>query len=219
MASEKYTVSELERESGVKARTIRKYIQMGLVPQAETRGPGAGYTDDHLARLKVVERLRTKSSSLTLDRIRLILQQLSPGDIEAVASNQTQIEALIDIEPPESTALEYIRSVRSQPVDAVEHVALAKMISEPSSPEHPATKRIRDSKTTKQTTVEQIVEAMEQLSGRRSSPRSVKKETWRRIEITPDIELSIRGEFDDDQQAQFYRIADLLRYLLERGVK
>ena len=219
MASEKYTVSELERESGVKARTIRKYIQMGLVPQAETRGPGAGYTDDHLARLKVVERLRTKSSSLTLDRIRLILQQLSPGDIEAVASNQTQIEALIDIEPPESTALEYIRSVRSQPVDAVEHVSLANMISEPSSPEHPAIKKIRDSKTTKQTTVEQIVEAMEQLSGRRSSPRSVKKETWRRIEITPDIELSIRGEFDDDQQAQFYRIADLLRYLLERGVK
>ena len=219
MASEKYTVSDLERESGVKARTIRKYIQMGLVPQAETRGPGAGYTDDHLARLKVVERLRTKSSSLTLDRIRLILQQLSPGDIEAVASNQTQIEALIDIEPPESTALEYIRSIRSEPVDAEHQHAMPQTFTESMQRPDTAPKKTRKRKTTKQTTVEQIVEAMEQLSGRRSSPRSVKKETWQRIEITPDIELSIRGEFDDDQQAQFFRIADLLRYLLERGVK
>ena len=72
---------------------------------------------------------------------------------------------------------------------------------------------------TKQTTVEQVADALEQLAGSRSSTRSVRTETWQRIEITPDIELSIRGDFDDEQRAQFYRIADHLRYLLARGVK
>jgi hypothetical protein len=79
--------------------------------------------------------------------------------------------------------------------------------------------RDRERDETKQTTVEQIVDALEQLSGKRSSPRSVRTETWQRIEITPDIELSIRGDFDEEQRAQFHRVADLLRYLLARGVK
>ena len=66
--------------------------------------------------------------------------------------------------------------------------------------------------------MEQLVAALEELTGERTVPRSVRSETWQRIEITPDIELLIRGDFDDEQSAQFHRIGDLLRHLLTRGV-
>ena len=43
-----------------------------------------------------------------------------------------------------------------------------------------------------------------------------KVEPWQRIAITPDIELSIRAEFDSAALAAFSEVADLLRNLLER---
>jgi hypothetical protein len=41
-------------------------------------------------------------------------------------------------------------------------------------------------------------------------------EGWNRIAVTPDVELSIRSDFNADQLAAFRELADLLRNLLQR---
>jgi hypothetical protein len=49
--------------------------------------------------------------------------------------------------------------------------------------------------------------------------RSVRSETWHRVAITPDVELSVRGELDLDKLALLQRIGDHLRHLLMKGTR
>ena len=51
----RYTIADLERETGVSARTIRYYISEGLLQPAYGRGPSATYDADHLLRLRMIQ--------------------------------------------------------------------------------------------------------------------------------------------------------------------
>ena len=93
----RYTMSALEAESGVSARTIRYYIAEGLLQPAYGRGPSAVYDADHLLRLKYIQRL--KDERLPLNEIRERLNQLTPDDL-AVALK-------IDLEPAAETWRRY----------------------------------------------------------------------------------------------------------------
>ena len=48
-------LAELADQAGVSIRTVRYYIQAGLLPRPEARGPGAHYTDEHLERLRLIK--------------------------------------------------------------------------------------------------------------------------------------------------------------------
>ena len=65
--------------------------------------------------------------------------------------------------------------------------------------------------------LESAARALADLAGVTSSARSARGESWYRIPITPDIELSVRGEFGTEQLAQLHRIGDALRNLLTKG--
>lgn len=93
----RYTMSDLERESGVTARTIRYYIAEGLLQPAYGRGPTAVYDADHLLRLRYIQRL--KDERLPLGEIRERLNQLTPDDL-AVALR-------IEVEPSAETWRHY----------------------------------------------------------------------------------------------------------------
>ena len=67
------------------------------------------------------------------------------------------------------------------------------------------------------TPFEQLLEALDGVLASENVSRSVRSETWHRIPITPDIELSVRGELDADQLAVLQRIGDHLRHLLMKG--
>ena len=53
-----YDLQELCTEAGVTPRTVRYYIQQGLLQEPEARGPGAHYTEEHLDRLLLIKRLQ-----------------------------------------------------------------------------------------------------------------------------------------------------------------
>jgi DNA-binding transcriptional MerR regulator len=93
----RYTMSALEAESGMSARTIRYYIAEGLLQPAYGRGPSAVYDADHLMRLRYIQRL--KNEHLPLTEIRERLNQLTPDDL-AVALK-------IDLEPTAETWRRY----------------------------------------------------------------------------------------------------------------
>lgn len=77
----RYTMADLERESGMTARTIRYYISEGLLQPAYGRGPTAVYDADHLLRLRFIQRL--KDQRLPLADIRERLNQLTSDDLAA----------------------------------------------------------------------------------------------------------------------------------------
>jgi DNA-binding transcriptional MerR regulator len=98
-----FDLNDLCQESGVTARTVRYYVQQGLL-RSPGLGAGARYGDGHLARLRLIRRLQAEH--LPLAEIRRRLETL---DDDAV-------QALVDASPspagaPVNSAVEYVRGV------------------------------------------------------------------------------------------------------------
>lgn len=87
----RYTLADLERESGASGRTIRYYISLGLLQPAYGRGKMATYDSDHLLRLQLIQRL--KEDHLPLNDIREKLSQLSSEDVARVLHVQLEPSA------------------------------------------------------------------------------------------------------------------------------
>ena len=87
----RYTMADLEEQTGLSARTIRFYITEGLLPPARGRGVGATYSPAHLLRLKAIELL--KKDNTPLQQIRQRLQDM----------RDTELAAMLEVEtaPPE----------------------------------------------------------------------------------------------------------------------
>lgn len=64
MSSNKYTIDELCELSGYPRRTIRYYIQEGLLEPPAGRGRGGFYYDSHLAQLRQIRSLQEMGMSL-----------------------------------------------------------------------------------------------------------------------------------------------------------
>lgn len=85
--ADRYTLEELERLSGVSRRTIRYYIQLGLVarPLGETRA--AFYSWQHLNDLLTIRRLT--EAGLSLEAVRAQLQAATAGGTKAAPAPVT----------------------------------------------------------------------------------------------------------------------------------
>lgn len=87
----RYSLSDLEEQTGVSARTIRYYIAEGLLQPAYGRGPSATYDPDHLMRLMVIQKL--KDERLSLKDIKERLSHLTPDDIAVMLKLQHEPQA------------------------------------------------------------------------------------------------------------------------------
>jgi DNA-binding transcriptional MerR regulator len=83
----RYTMADLEAETGLSARTIRFYIAQGLLPAARGRGVGATYGPSHLLRLKAIGLL--KNDNTPLDQIRQRLQDMHDAELAAMLEVET----------------------------------------------------------------------------------------------------------------------------------
>lgn len=70
----RFSLAELEESSGLNARTIRFYVEQGLVPPALGRGRSRYFTPEHLRILAEISHLRAQRLSLEEIRERLIAQ-------------------------------------------------------------------------------------------------------------------------------------------------
>lgn len=193
-----YSLTELADATGFEERTIRSYIERGLLAGAQTRGRGASYSREHLSRLLVVKSLRRARPNIGLSEIRIFLQGLSPEQINGLATGSISAA-------PRAVAAFAAHETDSQDGGADE-----------SQDETDEVVSISLEQSAKLTGVERLLCLLRRVSGSMPITPGSKVEGWQRIAINPDIELSIRAEFDSAALAAFSEVADLLRNLLER---
>ena len=85
----RFDLDELAALTGIPLRTIRFYIQEGLVPRPAGKGRGAHYDRTHLEALLAVR--RWQSDGLSLDRIRRLLSQ------EPVAATPARVSGTVEV--------------------------------------------------------------------------------------------------------------------------
>jgi DNA-binding transcriptional MerR regulator len=78
-----YKLDELARAAKTSARTVRYYVQRGLLPAPAFRGKDTAYGRDHLVRLRAIRRLQ--EAFFPLDAIAVELDRRSLPDIERIA--------------------------------------------------------------------------------------------------------------------------------------
>lgn len=126
MTTEEYTLEDLESMSGLSIRTLRFYIQEGLLPGPDTRGKFARYSQTHLDTIRFIERL--KKVHMPLKQIRHLLETMSSREIEDLLQSGTEGDIILSIpqllfedketgkqkgKQQTSSALEYIRNLES----------------------------------------------------------------------------------------------------------
>jgi DNA-binding transcriptional MerR regulator len=77
------TLTQICDATGVTERTVRFYIQQGLLPPPDSHGPKASYPDAALARLQVIRHWQDRH--LPLAEIRRLLEGMSEAGIRALA--------------------------------------------------------------------------------------------------------------------------------------
>lgn len=83
-----YKIDELAHKANVSPRTIRYYVQRGLLPAPEFRGKDTAYGHAHLLRLRAIKRLQ--QSHLPLDEIQARIASASERDLERIASGDAE---------------------------------------------------------------------------------------------------------------------------------
>ena len=77
-----YTITEIERKTGIARRTIHYYIKERLIPPATGSGGGASYNDEHIMRLNLIKEMQ--KSHLKLSGIREALNGMSFSEMEVL---------------------------------------------------------------------------------------------------------------------------------------
>jgi DNA-binding transcriptional MerR regulator len=80
-----WTARELAQLSGISLRTLRMYLQRGVLPRSPFKGAATRYQRSQLLWLLAIRRLR-EQEHLELDAIRARLTALAPEELEAFAT-------------------------------------------------------------------------------------------------------------------------------------
>jgi DNA-binding transcriptional MerR regulator len=78
-----YKLDELARAAEVAPRTVRYYVQRGLLPAPAFHGKDTSYGPEHLVRLRAIKRLQ--EARLALEEIAVRLASASPAELARLA--------------------------------------------------------------------------------------------------------------------------------------
>lgn len=193
---ETYSLADLSNRTGIESRTIRSYIERGLLPNADARGRAASYSDDHLTRLRVIQALRRARPNITLSEIRILLQQLTPEQVHALAHGSITASSLSTSNPAVLADVGFDLPENGDDFDE------PLLMSSCMSPE-------------KLNGAERLVHLLNTFNTSTSPAPQSRAEAWHRITVTPDVELCVRAGFDARQLGVFRELADLLRHILQ----
>ena len=119
--TKKYGILELVQASGVPRRTIRYYVQRGLLAPPEGAGRGHFYRPSHLERLLRIRELQDKGFGL--EEIRTVLEDR--GDARAEAPPAPEVELITRIGVGRGIDLVVSHGARAPSPSQVRAIAIA----------------------------------------------------------------------------------------------
>jgi DNA-binding transcriptional MerR regulator len=187
-----FAIHELAKRADVSVRTIRYYIDEGLLPAPDTRGRYSVYTEEYLDRLELIRRLkdsflplkeiRATIISLSWEEVKTSLADLRQRNAEQQQSNDSKGEpkSMHQIEDDRTSALEYIADLlNSEPV------------KRPIPP--------------------RIIDPTETVWLKR--PPDLDLASWQRITLSDGLELHIRQPYRPEDQPKIEHLLRLARKL------
>jgi DNA-binding transcriptional MerR regulator len=228
MQEQELTLEELSERTGVEARTLRSWVSEGLLAPPLKSGRGAKYPASNADRALAVRALKDLYG-LSLAEIGRRFLLASDQEVREWASAAGQTAA------PRGSAREYIKMMRSRAgPDAASHSNAPARFEAPQSqaaflstrPDTPKPKVASAAsgavphrpEFADRTKVEHLILALERLQAKPALRRSAGT-TWTRISITPDLELSVRGDLAPAERLLFEQLADQLRAILTGGIQ
>jgi len=182
------TIEELAARAGVSVRTVRYYINQGLLSGPGARGRNASYTVEHLARLQLIRRLAEQHVPLAEQR-----QQLA-------GLSYQQVQTLLEDEERHETALHRASATRS-PGDYIGELLTRARSARGNAPTHvlaspnpPAAAR----------------------SPNPASGQSASAETWQHWQLAPGLELHVRADRAGLHERLIERLLETAREALRR---
>ncbi len=219
------TLEELSEQTGVEARTLRSWIKEGLLAPPDKAGRGATYPSSNVDRAFAVLALKN-GHGLALSEIGRRLMTASESQIRNWANEANAIRQV------NRSPREYLRNleerfsqesqVARRRVQSFKSEELP-LFSEESSAQESSVKNVpnmrsRNRRQEDLASIELLIASLEDLLDG-PAPRRSKGAIWTRVAITPDLELSIRGELEARERALFEQLADQFRAILTGGTK
>jgi DNA-binding transcriptional MerR regulator len=180
-APEPLGLLDLSEKAQVSPRTIRYYIQQGLLPAPEARGPGAHYGPEHVDRLILIRRLQKEH--LPLSEIRKRIEKLSPEEVTSILGS--------DPEKPPGSASDYVKRVLSEGLGILAPRETMAMYS----PEYAARARA----------------PAPAPSPPKKKPGAVLRSQWEHFALAPDVELHVRRPVSREDNRRIERLLDAAR--------
>jgi DNA-binding transcriptional MerR regulator len=205
----RYTLEELVERTGIEARTIRSYIQRGLLRGPEAMGPKAYYVPYHLRRLEAIKLLKDYYG-LKLGEVRQILLAHNEEDFDPRSLGLTPVMtswALPSFRREITTNL--VRSVKGQWWNP--DLELVRDCSEAILDGH------LERAEKRRVPLGQLLELLRDSLKDRPARRVTRGEPWMHMEVTPDITMTARGKYTVEELAILEQIADCMRQILLGG--
>ena len=222
------TLQDIETLTGVQIRTLRSWIDEGLLEPPDKSGRGARYPRENVDRALAVLALKAQKKSLKEIAEMFILA--SSTDFHEWARNAPQ--------PTPSSISAYLREhvpreLRGAPIKPLSCFDLDGSDIEASAhqqiPDDPRRKTLaagrrpdnprlsgRDRRTEEINAIEDLIPELERILGSVKPPRRVRSEHWIRLPVTFGFELSVRGDLSPRERHIFEQFAGELRALLRR---
>jgi len=203
MTESDYQINELAKKAGVSVRTIRFYIDEGLLPPPPTQGRYASYSDEYLERLELIRLL--KERFLPLKEIRVRLEGLSQADVRSAvvqereaAVEQKSLPAAAapqsETGKTDSNALDYVnRLLKNRPSSSSPR---AVQMSQPALIQASRQNNLFESNTIS------------------SYPGG--EEVWERIRLAPGVELHIQKPLETGMQQKLQRLLEHANRIFNR---
>lgn len=202
------TIQELANEAGVTTRTIRYYVEQGVLPPPD-RGRPAEYSGEHVHLLDLIRQL--KEQFLPLEEIRDMMQRLTSEQLQEIIAaaphKKKETQSL-------SSAADYIAGVlqagstrQQMKVAAPAPPAFARAAATPTfqaAPApfaHPAPSQVQMQPATREDNTAYIDQPA----------------TWQRVTLAPGIELHYVHSGDAHHTETVARLLDAVRHILDEG--
>jgi len=227
MSDDELTLEELSERTGVEQRTLRSWVSEGLLSPPFKPGRGARYPASNADRALAVRALKDlhglslseigrRFMLATDDQIREWALETGPTTASTRSARDylSRIQARSAAAKPAQPSMDFPRKKTPSSASELPSFDPGNAISSMQSSRMPRS----DERQAELVSIERLILQLEKVQ-EAPAPRRSRGAIWTRIAVTPDLELSVRGDLEPRERVLFEQLADQFRAILTGRTK